>query len=159
MSEKTEKPINILCSELRYEKGYSREEACMRMNDDIKPDRLEKIENNKVKTITPEEIVCMAKAYDHPELCNYYCLHSCEIGKKFGRESSVKDLTHIAVDTLNSLNRLNAAKIRLLEIVEDDKVTEDEMEDFINIRSMIEKIASTADSLKYWMENENIKID
>lgn len=158
MDEKNVKPINLICSEYRYEKGYSRDEACFAMEDKINPDRLEKIENNKVKSILPEEIVYMAKAYDHPELCNYYCLNSCEIGKTFGRESTVKDLAHIAVDTLTSLNKLDASRIRLLEIVEDDKVTEDEMEDFVQIRSMIEKIASTADSLKFWMEKENIKL-
>ena len=152
MDEKNVKPINLICSEYRYEKGYSRDEACFAMEDKINPDRLEKIENNKVKSILPEEIVYMAKAYDHPELCNYYCLNSCEIGKTFGRESTVKDLAHIAVDTLTSLNKLDASRIRLLEIVED------EMEDFIQIRSMIEKIASTADSLKFWMEKENIKL-
>lgn len=144
------------CKELRNELGLSREKASEMMG--IKHERLEKIENNKVHSIEPHEVVKMAIAYNKPDLCNYYCTHECDIGCKYGRESSVKDLAHIAVDTLTSLNKLDASRIRLLEIVEDDKVTEDEMEDFLKIRDIIEKIAATADSLKYYMEKENLKI-
>ena len=120
--------------------------------------RLEKIENNKVRNIEPIEVINMSIAYNKPDLCNYYCIHECDIGSKYGRRSSVKDLAHIAVDTLASLNKLDAARNRLLEIVEDDKVTEDEMEDFLKIRDIIEKVAATADSLKFWMEKENISV-
>lgn len=144
------------CKEIRNELGYSREKAAELIG--IKYDRLEKIENNKVLSIEPQEVVKIARAYGKPDLCNYYCTHECDIGNKYGRESTVKDLAHIAVDTLTSLNKLDAARIRLLEIVEDDKVTDDEMEDFLKIREMIEKIATTADSLKFYMEKENIKI-
>ena len=152
----SEKYFTDYCKEIRNELGYSREKAAELIG--IKHDRLEKIENNKVQSIEPFEVVNMAAAYGKPDLCNYYCIHECDIGTKYGRESTVKDLAHIAVDTLTSLNKLDASRIRLLEIVEDDKVTEDEMEDFLKIRAMIEKIAATADSLKYYMEKENIKI-
>ena len=135
----SDKFFNDYCKEIRNELGLSREKAAELMGD--KPDyfRLEKIENNKVQSIEPLEVVNMAVAYGKPDLCNYYCTHECDIGTKYGRESSVKDLAHIAVDTLTSLNKLDASRIRLLEIVEDDQVTEDEMEDFMKIRDMIEK--------------------
>lgn len=152
----SDKYFTDYCREIRDELGYSREKAAELIG--IKYDRLEKIENNKVQSIEPKEVVDMAVAYGKPDLCNYYCTHECDIGTKFGRKSSVKDLAHIAVDTLTSLNKLDASRIRLLEIVEDDKVTEDELEDFMKIREMIEKIATTADSLRFYMEKENIKI-
>ena len=145
------------CKEIRKELGYSRDKAAELMGDSPDAARLEKIENNKVQSVEPIEVVNMSIAYNKPDLCNYYCTHECDIGSKYGRKSSVKDLAHIAVDTLTSLNKLDAARVRLLEIVEDDKVTEDEMEDFLKIRDVIEKVAATADSLKFWMEKENIK--
>lgn len=144
------------CKEIRNELGYSRDKAAELTG--IKPERLEKIENNKVQSIEPFEVVNMALAYGKPDLCNYYCTNECDIGTRYGRKATTKDLAHIAVDTLTSLNKLDASRIRLLEIVEDDKVTEDEMEDFLKIRDIIEKVAATADSLKFWMEKENIKI-
>ena len=145
------------CKEIRKELGLSRDKAAELMGDNPDAARLEKIENNKVQSIEPIEVVNMSVAYNKPDLCNYYCTHECDIGNKYARKSSVKDLAHIAVDTLTSLNKLDAARTRLLEIVEDDKVTEDEMEDFLKIRDVIEKVAATADSLKFWMEKENIK--
>lgn len=141
----------------RKEKGLSREKACFEMDDKINHDRLEKIENGKVQYIAPEEVVWMADAYDKPEICNFYCMNECEIGRRYGRNIAVKDLAHIAIDTLNSLNRIDSSKNRLLEIVADETISPDEMDDFMKIKETLDQIATTADSLKYWMAKAKIE--
>lgn len=139
--------------DIRKELKISRDKACQLTGDFITPDRLEKIENGKVQTILPEEVIALSEAYGKPELCNYYCINQCAIGERYVREIKVKDLAHIAIDTLSSLNRINSQKDRLLEIVEDEEISPDEYEDFMHIKQYLDKIAATADSLKYWIDN------
>lgn len=149
--------ISTMCKEARKESGLSREKASLEMNDAISPDRLEKIENCKVYNTTPGEIRIMSEVYNKPELCNIYCTEVCEIGEKYVRKAEIKDLAHMTIDTLNALNIIEGCKTRLLEIVADEKIDEDEMEDFIKIKDTLEKIAATADSLKYWIEKEKVE--
>lgn len=151
--------ISIMCKEARKESGLSREKASLEMNDAISPDRIEKIENCKVYNTTPGEIRIMSEVYNKPELCNIYCTEVCDIGKKYVRKTEIKDLAHMTIDTLNALNTIESCKMRLLEIVADEKIDEEEMEDFLKIKETLDKIAATADSLKYWMEKENIKAE
>ena len=83
----------------------------------ISPAKLEKIENGKV-SVQPEDVIAMADCYKAPELCNYYCSQECPIGQQYIPEIKVKDLAQIAIETLNSLNKISKEKDRLLEIVE-----------------------------------------
>ncbi len=128
----------------------SREDASFLL-EGISAERLEKLENGKI-VVRPEDIISMADGYNRPELCNYYCLHECAIGKRNARSVKIQDLTHIAVDTINALNQVEKLKERFLEIVEDDQISEDEYRDFEHIRGYLERIASTADSLRVWID-------
>ena len=131
--------------------GLTRDEAAEKLC--IPSDRLDKIENNRIKNLHPEEVVQMADCYGCPELRNYYCTHDCEIGLKENiPETKSKELAQIAVETLTSLSRLDRDKDRLLEIVEDGEITDDEMEDFMTIKATMEKIAKSVDSLQLWIE-------
>lgn len=119
--------------------------------------RLEKIENDRA-TLHPEDVDILAEAYMKPELKHHYCKHVCPLGKDF-REVANKDLGHIAIETVNSLNRINQIQQRLLDIVEDDTITSDEYEDFVVIKDSLEKIALAADNLKLWMEKAKLSGD
>lgn len=132
------------------ELNISREKAS-EMTEFLSPERIEKIENGKV-AVQPEDVTAMADGYGRPELCNYYCMHECKIGERYARESKVQDLAHIAVEALDSLNKIEKEKERLLEIVADEEVTPDEYMDFKRIRDNLERIAATADSLNLWIE-------
>lgn len=117
----------------------------------ISPDKIEKIENGKVN-VQPEDVLALAKAYKSPELCNHYCSHECPIGQTTVHELKFKDLTQIAVETLNALNKMNREKDRLLEIVEDGRVTPDEYEDFIAIKKTLDKISISVETLHLWVD-------
>ena len=117
----------------------------------ISPAKLEKIENGKV-TVQPEDVIALADCYKAPELCNYYCSQECPIGQQYVPEIKVKGLAQIAIETLNSLNKMNKEKDRLLEIVEDGQVTPDEYNDFFEIKKTLEKISLSVDTLQLWVD-------
>jgi hypothetical protein len=103
--------------------------------------------------VQPEEVLAMAKAYKKPALCNYYCSHECPIGQEYVPEVKVKDLAQIVLQTLATMNSLEKAKDRFIEITADGQITEDEIDDFVRIEDGIKEIGVAADSLSLWMDN------
>ncbi|MCR4807947.1 MAG: helix-turn-helix transcriptional regulator [Lachnospiraceae bacterium] len=117
----------------------------------ISAERIEKIENARVN-IQPDDVMALAQCYKAPNLCNYYCSNECPIGRKYVPEIQAKDLAQIAIETLNSLNKINRDKDRLLEIIEDGRVTDDEISDFVSIKKTLDKISLSVDTLQLWVD-------
>ncbi len=136
----------------REEKGLTREKASEIM-EYISPERIEKLENEKVRLL-PDDVVAMAACYKTPQLCNYFCSHDCSIGKKYVHPVEMKSLSQIAVETLNSLNNLDREKERLLEIVEDGRINDYERDDFIRIKNRLDKLALSISSLQLWLDEK-----
>ena len=152
ISNKTDKTLYM---SVRENLGLTRQEASDSITAEfISPDRLEKIENRRL-IARPDEILAIAEAYRSPGIINYYCTHDCDIGGKYVNEVKPKELSQIAVETLNSLNKLNQVKERLLEIVEDGEVTEDEYADFRMIKSNLDKLSQSVESIQLWL-NERV---
>ena len=150
MGRKSNKEDKSVYQEYREKLDLTREKASELM-EFISPAKLEKIENGKV-AVQPEDVIAMAQCYKAPELCNYYCSQECPIGQQYVPEVKVKDLAQIAIETLNSLNRISKEKDRLLEIVEDGQITPDEYKDFFEIKKTLEKIALSVDTLQLWVD-------
>ena len=150
MGRKSNKEDKSIFQEYREKLDLTREKASELIGF-ISPAKLEKIENGKV-SVQPEDVIAMAQCYKAPELCNYYCSQECPIGQQYVPEIKIKDLAQIAVETLNSLNRISKEKDRLLEIVEDGQVTPDEYKDFFEIKKTLEKIALSVDTLQLWVD-------
>lgn len=136
----------------REKRGLTIEKAGELM-DGITSDRIAKLENGSVH-IQPEDVVLMAECYRAPELCNYYCTHECAIGEKTVEEIEIKSLSQIAIETLNSLNKMTRLKDRLLEIVEDGRVRPDKSDDFLIIKSTLDKIAASVNALQLWVDGQ-----
>lgn len=134
----------------REELKLTREKAS-EMTGFMSPEHIEKIENGKIN-VQPDDVMALAECYKSPKLCNYYCSNECPIGKKYVPEVQVKDLAQIAIETLNSLNRINREKDRLLEIIEDGKVTGDEISDFVSIKKTFDKISLSVNTLQLWVD-------
>ncbi len=150
MGRKSNKDDKSVYQELREKCDLTREKASELIGF-ISAAKLEKIENGKV-SVQPEDVIALAQCYKSPELCNYYCSNECPIGQQYVPEIKVKDLAQIAIETLNSLNRMNREKDRLLEIVEDGQVTPDEYNDFFEIKKTLEKISLSVDTLQLWVD-------
>lgn len=120
--------------------------------------RLVKIENGLIKSIDPDDIVALSKAYNKPELRNYYCCHQCAIGVRDIPEVDFSCSIHeILVNMAVNLKSVNHSKIRLMEILEDGRLTEDEQEDFDNIYEELDKISMTVEALQLWCEKMKIQ--
>lgn len=150
MGRKSNKEDKSVYQELREKLNLTREKASEQIGF-ISAAKIEKIENGKV-SIQPDDVIALAECYKAPELCNYYCSQECPIGQQYVPEVKVKDLAQIAIETLNSLNKMNREKDRLLEIVEDGQITPDECDDFYKIKNTLEKISLSVDTLQLWVD-------
>ncbi len=144
----------------REELGLSRADAteCIPGNSKfpgmpgITENRLVKLENGDT-TIQPADVVAMAKRYNKPELRNHYCCCECPIGElDTPKVAFTKGVHEILVSMAVTLRNVNHNKIRLMEILEDEKISEDEIEDFNKIYEELEQISMTVESLQLWCE-------
>ena len=127
---------------LDYHAKLTREQAS-ELLESIPPERIEKIENERVEP-HPEEILIMAEKYKSPEMCNYYCSNQCAIGQQYVPEVKLQDLSKIILKMVDSLNTVQDNQRRLINITEID--------DFIKIQNELEKISITVEALQLWSE-------
>lgn len=130
--------------------GMTRAEASEAMQF-VTDSRIEKIENEKT-TATPEEVMAMAKSYRKPDLCNYFCTHECAIGKEWVPPIREKPIEAIVLEMLDTLNNLEKDRNRLIEITSDGVIHDDQIADFVRVRSQLERMRSVVDSLRLWFD-------
>lgn len=159
MGRKSIKENKNVYQEARDELGWSREKAAdeiLKIENGrygyVDKYKIVKIEEESIK-IQPEDIVALSKAYNKPELRNYYCCHQCDIGAIDAPEVIYKDNVHeILVNMAISLESVNAKKTRLMEILADGKVDAAEIADLNKILEELEKISMTVEAIQLWCE-------
>ena len=166
MSKSSTKKKKNIYRQTREKLGLSRAEAVLYIPNDpnhpgmdgIAEYRLGRIEKGSV-TVQPEDVVAMAKRYNEPALRNYYCCNQCLIGKIDVPEvKQTGDIYEVLVSMAVSLRNVNHAKIRLMEILKDSKVTPDEAEDFARISSELENVSMTIEALQLWCEKLKVNM-
>lgn len=130
--------------------GLTRE-AASELLETMAPERIEKIENERVMP-HPDEVLLMSDKYKQPMLCNYYCANQCPIGAQYVPEVKIKDLSQIVLETIASLNAMQKKKDRLIEITVDGHISQDELSDFVFIQEELEKISVAVETLQLWCE-------
>ena len=137
----------------REKLGLSRAEAADLMEEMGVPEyRLVRLEDGST-AVQPEDVVAMARAYNEPELRNYYCTHQCPIGRLDAPEVVLKGNVHeILVNMVVALDSVNQKKGRLMEILADGEVEASERLDFEKISEELEKISMTVEALQLWCE-------
>ncbi len=134
----------------REELKLTRDQAA-ELLESIPPERIEKIENERVEP-HPEEILIMAEKYKAPELCNYYCSNQCPIGRRYVPEIKIRDLSQIVLKMIDSLNEVQDQQRRLINITADGVIDDSEIDDFIRIQDKLEEISITTEALQLWSE-------
>ena len=134
----------------REELKLTREQAS-ELLESIPPERIEKIENERVEP-HPDEIMIMAEKYKAPELCNYYCSKQCPIGHHYVPEIKMQDLSQIILKMVDSLNNVQEKQRRLINITADGVIDDTEIEDVVEIQDELEKISITVEALQLWSE-------
>lgn len=146
-SVRENKNIYQLC---REKNDLTMDQAAEQMQT-VSVSRIEKIESGK-SIPHADEVLAMANCYKSPDLCNYFCSNECEIGKIYVPEVKNKDLAHIVLEMIATLNSLEHDKDRLIEIAADGEISGDEEKDFNYISGELEKVSELVDSLKLWLE-------
>ena len=152
MGRRSTKENKTIWQITREELGLTREKAG-ELIPGFSPERIEKIENGRTQ-IQPEDALLLAEYYKAPALVNYYCCNECPIGESHAVRAESKELNQIAVETLNAVNQMSRIKDRLLEIAEDGKVCNDELEDFMKIKSVLDKLSQSVSNLQLWMDEQ-----
>ena len=98
----------------------------------------------------PEEVKCMAKEYNTPELANKYCANECPLGKGTVTEVKMDDFDRLSLQVLGSLKDIDNIRTTLIDISEDGVIDADEQEAFNEIIESLEKISASANALKLW---------
>ena len=149
--------------EVRDELGLSRLEAANLIAEVdngkygyLDENKLVKIEHGTVK-VQPDDVVALSKAYNRPELRNYYCCHQCSIGKLDTPEVDDANNVHkTLVEMSVSLESINAKKMRLMEILADGKVDDTEILDLNKILEELEKISMAVEAIQIWCEKMKV---
>lgn len=150
MGKKSIKRDKSIYQIARENAGLTREEAGALIF--LSEDTIEKIESGK-RLARPEEVLKMSDEYKDAHLCNAYCAHECAIGQRYVPEIKAENLQQIVLSMISSLNFVQKEKDRLIDIVEDGIITENELEDFVIIQSKLEKISMSIEALQLWVEN------
>ena len=152
MGRRSTKENKSIWQVTRENLGLTREKAAD-LIPGFSPERIEKIENGRTQ-IQPEDVMLLAEYYKMPSLRNYYCTNECPIGQLRALPTESKELAQIAMETLNAVNRLSKNRDRLLEIVEDGQVEEDEYADFAEIKATLDRIALSVSNLQLWVDEQ-----
>ncbi len=152
MGRRSTKENKSIWQVTRENLGLTREKAAD-LIPGFSPERIEKIENGRTQ-IQPEDVMLLAEYYKMPSLRNYYCTNECPIGQLRSLPTESKELAQIAVETLNAVNKLSKNRDRLLEIVEDGQVRDDEYSDFTEIKATLDRIALSVSSLQLWVDEQ-----
>lgn len=134
----------------REELKLTRDQAS-ELLESIPPERIEKIENERVEP-HPDEILLMSEKYKAPELCNYYCSNQCPIGQRYVPEVKIQNLSQIVLKMVDSLNTVQDYQRRLINITADGVIDDTEIDDFVEIQNELEEISVTVEALQLWAE-------
>lgn len=152
MPKTTKEKNTNMYTEARVSAGMTREQAAEKLQF-ISTDKLYRIESGET-TPHPDEVLAMQRCYKDILLCNQYCIKECAIGKEYQKEIQIRHLPQITLEIVDTINRLEEYKNRLVEITSDSFIEEHEMLDFISIKNELERISDACSSLKIWIDNK-----
>lgn len=150
MARRSVKENKTIYQQTREKLDLTREEAS-ELLETMAPERIEKIENQRVSP-HPDEVLLMSDKYKEPMLCNFYCANQCPIGRQYVPEVKIKELSQIVLETVASLNAMQKQKDRLIEITVDGAISGDELGDFVKIQQELEKLSIAVETLQLWCE-------
>lgn len=114
------------------------------------------------KTVpSPETVLAMADVYGTPELKWMHCAKGCPIGKKIMKtddEIGEDELRDTYFELAGSFHKVSEIERQLRSIMEDGKISEEEVPLMRDIIRVMDRITENAKDLKIWMEREGYSI-
>ena len=109
-------------------------------------------ETGVCKQIPPDVVVKMAEIYSAPELMDYYCCNECVIGKHIAPQVEILEMDRITIRIVSSLENIDSVKKELLDITEDEIITNDEKPKLDHIVKTLDKISVESRELEIWVQ-------
>ena len=114
------------------------------------------------KTIpSPDTVLAMAEVYGTPELKWMHCAKDCPIGKRIMKtddEIGEDELKDTDFELAGSFHKVTEIERQLRTIMEDGKISDEEVPLMRDIIRVMDRIAENAKDLKIWMEREGHSI-
>jgi len=120
--------------------------------------RLAKIELGNIDP-NSDDIYSMARAYEAPELCNYFCSTCCPIGRESVPQLDVSDFDRIVLQVLGACEDIEDLRSKLIAIASDGDVKESENRDFLYVLEILNKLSIGAQALMLWSKKNIETID
>lgn len=117
--------------------------------------RLARVELGSINPY-PEEVLMMADTYNCPELTNHYCAKLCPLGKETIQEAELLHLDRLTIKVLGALEESGFIAKTLLRLVDDGNITNDEIDETMEVLEALTRIARTATQMNLWVE-KNLK--
>lgn len=127
---------------------FSRENAAELLG--ISPYTLADYELGNTKVVPVDKVVLMADLYNAPELITGYCKYQCPIHGFMSLATEEKNLQGIALRLLKGLNDddMQELKTSMIDILEDGKVSGDELTEFKKLMEHLDRLAEIISELK-----------
>ena len=125
----------------------------------INKERLFFIETDQ-REAYPDEVLKMSELYGNENLITHFCNNICAIGRKFGCKVIHNDVSNVyksSVIFIQSLKQAERAKDKILEILEDGEITDDELLSVNECIKELQKIMSDALNLKLALEKASTR--
>ena len=111
---------------------------------------LAKYELDMVKQVPVDSVVMMAELYNCPELKTRYCKCECPIGERMPLATQAKNIERAVIRLCNNfdIKEIKGIKKEFMEIAEDGKVDEEEMNRMTELLSQLDRLSLAINELK-----------
>lgn len=126
----------------------------------VSKDSLTNYELGLCKQVPVDVVVKMADAYNSPELLNHYCCNECPIGKLTinpVNQENIDNIFKLSINIFNVLGEGNEMGKKLLDVVEDGQITEDEKPTVDYIIDNLKKLSGFTNDLLIAIEKSTIE--
>lgn len=120
----------------------------------INKERLFFIETDQ-REAYPDEVLKMSELYKDEKIITHFCNNICAIGRKFSCKVIHNDVSNVyksSVIFIQSLKQAERAKDKILEILEDGEISDDELASVQECIVELQKIMSDILNLKLALE-------
>lgn len=112
--------------------------------------RLARIEGG-VLTPYPEEVWMMAKVYQAPQLCNFYCANLCPLGRETVAPCELLELDRLALKVVSAMRGAGFVGDTILDVAEDGKISEEEIPKLEEVVERLEAMEKASMELRLWI--------
>lgn len=107
------------------------------------------------KIIPVDKILLMADLYNAPEIKAHYCKECCPLGAD-NPQVALEDLDRISLKVLSSFRKITGAKDKLLSIVEDGVITDDEKPTLNELLDIMDEVECVIKNFRLCVEKNEI---